>query len=394
MKKIILTTVLLAATFFAFPSHGQEPSEEPSEEPSQESSGSWVKGDFSMAGYFNAGIGWQRFTGGTPTEFTNDCTTAGVLGSVIPDAINCTLPSKDQDNFEAFMEVFELDIAKAFGERASLVAHTLFGRSQSGSWLGTPGVDIEQAYATVMLWKAYDVQLAVGRIGTEAGFEEFEPYNNDTISWSILSNSNIYPAIITGAQISAQLTDNVALYLAVANNLTDDTTFKVNSTPSGMASLEFTWGDESAENYFVISPFGGPESNGDKPITFGVDATLSMWPVEDLQLGFETTYRIDYGIDDNPNTSYVSALLNLHWNMTDNFYTFLKYSYANQFDDGNGYFNLTGAKQQIHEMSLGLGYFIADGMKLKLETRLDAVDPSGFRAQWVPGVAMALASAF
>ena len=354
---------------------------------------SFVGGGFEMSGFFSAGFGWQKFAGGPPTEWVNDGSFAGVLGSVVPEVATGVPPAQGEDVVEAFVEVFELDIAKQFGERANLAAHIWFGRPFSGSWVQAPGVEIEQAYATVKLSESHDVEFTLGRIGTPAGFEPYEPYSNDTISWSILSRANLYPYLVTGAQLSAALTESFWVYVMAANGCTNDTTFKINDLPSWLASFVFYWGPEEKESFFSITPFAGPESDSNRSWTFGMDTTVSAWLTDNFQLGFQGLFRRDDGAG-GPNTDYASGLLNLHWDMTDKFFSFLRYAYANQFDDGNGFLNLTGAKQQIHEASIGGGYWIADGMKLKLEARFDAILPSAGENQWVPGVAMSLVSAF
>lgn len=46
--------------------------------------GGAVKGAFEMSGYFSAGMGWQRFSNAPITEWANDGSFAGILGSVLP----------------------------------------------------------------------------------------------------------------------------------------------------------------------------------------------------------------------------------------------------------------------------------------------------------------------
>lgn len=348
---------------------------------------------FEVAGFLSAGMGWQRFAGATPTEAANDHSFAGVIGSVIPEVATGGMPSEGEDDTEAFMEALELDIIANLSDRARLRTDILFGRATSGSWVAAPGVELEQAYASMTLSERYNIQLTMGRIGTVVGLEPFEPYNNDTISWSIISRANLYPTIVTGAQISANITDNIDVYLIMANGLTNDTDVKINDAPAGVGSFVLTWGPEDRENILVISPYVGPESGSNRHLTFGIDATI-MAPISpDISIGGEALYRRDNGAG-GPYTEYAAALLNVKWAIADDLYGVIRYSYAQQFDVGNGVLNLTGGKQQIHEASIGGGYQLTDGVKFKVETRLDVIDPSVGGVQWVPGVAMALACAF
>ena len=353
----------------------------------------YVKGGFEMAGFFNAGFGWQRFGGGPTTEMDYDGSFAGVLGSVTQEVSTGALPVEGEDIVETFVEVFELDIIKQLTERTSLRADILFGRSQSGSWVIVPGINLEQAYATVRLSNSPVIDFTFGRIGTQAGFESFEPYFNDTISWSVLTRAVLYPYVITGAQLGIEFSDNVALVVAATSNLTNDTTPEFDEIPSCVATLKISWGNDASENYLALSPYFGPETGNRRPLTYGADATLVVWPSAKLQLGLEGLYRRDNGAG-GPDTDYAGGLFNLHWDITESFFGGLRFSFARQFDDGNGIFNLTGAKQNIYESSLFAGYHIADGIKLKFEARLDSVDPSIGETQWVPGIAMAIAAAF
>lgn len=346
---------------------------------------------FELSGFSNVGIGWQRFLKGSPTEIANDGSYSGVLGSLIPAVSTGIAPTRDDDAAMAFVEAFEIDIAKSVSDRAKLRIDLLFGRPASGSW--TNGADIEQAYGNFVLSEKHGIEFTLGRFGSPMGLEPFEPYNNDTIGWSILSRSKIYPATLTGAQISASPSDNITLYFAAGNGLTNDTTLKINDVPSGYASIAFTWGEEESGNNFLISPFFGPESDSNRHLTMGIDSVLSLNLGHSLMLGIEGDVRRDNG-NGGPNTHYAGGIFNLRWNASEALYAVIKYSYLQQFDDGNGYLNLTGQKQRIHEMSLGTGYTVTEGMNLKFEGRMDIVQPAIGDKQLVPGVAMALATAF
>lgn len=203
----------------------------------------------------------------------------------------------------------------------------------------------------------------------------------------------MYPYFATGAQISAEISDNVVLYVAAANGLTNDSTIKINDVPAGFATLDVSWGDEDKESWFVFTPFIGPESDSNRHLTYGANAAFAAWLADPFQLGLEAVFRRDNSAG-GADTEYAGGLVNLRWDITDKLYGVARYAFARQFDDGSGVFNLTGAKQNIHEASLGGGYMIADGVKFKLEGRVDAVDPDAGDTQWVPGVAIALACAF
>ena len=380
--RIAIAFLLLAAAAAATPAEAREAPRPKG----------WVLGDFEVSGYLSAGAGWQRFSDAPVTEWANDGSFAGVLGSVIPNATNGTLPSPKQDNAMAFVEVAELDLARSIGDRARLRADIWLGRPDSGSWVPL-GIELEQGYAVVTLSRKHAVEFMLGRFVTEAGFEEDLPYDNDAISWSVLSRSNLYPYHATGAQVVWGIAEGVDLYVASSNSIINDWDLKTNDMPGFFATLSLEWGEEARGNWFTVTPFLGPESNSNRHYTYGADAAAGIWATPSFQIGLEGLFHRDNGYG-GPSTNYAAGLANLHYDFSGRWYGFARYAYAQQFEAGNGVLNLTGAKQQIHEMSLGGGVLIAEGMKLKLEARTDAVAPDGGATQWTPGAAMALVCAF
>lgn len=356
-----------------------------------------IIGDFEMDGFFSAGLGWQKFMRGDVTERANDWSFAGPLGELLSETPNESTPARGQDVAEAFVEVLEIDIAREFGERATLRGDIWFGRQNSGSWVRFVGMSVEQAYATVRLSDAHDIEFLVGRFVTLAGFESPESFNNDNIGWSIANRGSIYPTVATGAQLSIGAFDGGTFYLIAANNFSYDTVFKSVDFPSGAITFQYVWGDAPHKEYVVVTPHIGPESDQNRHLTFGGDITAVFW-LGDLQIGLQSDFRRDNAIDDPSasyqNTSYTAGMLDLHYDFTDRFYAYARYSFAKQFASGNGVYNLTGAKQMIHEASLGAGYYVADGVKLKFEGRVDTVVPDYSRTQVVPGVAFAITTAF
>ncbi|HPM41583.1 MAG TPA: outer membrane beta-barrel protein [bacterium] len=382
MRFLRALAIALLASLFALPVEARE-------DPLRVGS---IMDGFELSGYLSVGAGWQRFSNAPVTEWTNDGSFAGVLGSLIPDVQNGTLPSPGQDDAMAFVELAELDIAKSFGDRTKLRADLWFGRAFSGSWV-PQGVEIEQAYVDVALSESLGLDFMLGRFATEAGFEEDNPFDNDSISWSILARTNLYPYYATGAQLVMNLWQGAVLYLAVTNTNLNDWNRKANEVPGALATLSLSWGDEENESWFTLTPFIGPESGSNRHMSYGVNSAAGIWVTPSFQVGYDAVYHRDNGFG-GPNTDYAAGLINLHYDFTDAIYGFARYAYARQFEDGNGALNLTGAKPQIHEASLGGGYMVADGMKFKVEARTDAVLPAGGKTQWVPGAAVGFVCAF
>lgn len=352
----------------------------------------YVLGGFEMNGYISLVTGWQHFSNDAVTEVAQDGSFAGPLGEMIPDVLNGTIPSPGQDNFEFAIQVVELDIEKHFGDRAKVKADLQFGRAQSGSPIAN--ISLEHAYAQVTLWKKYNLQLTVGRFGLQAGLEPYQTYFNDTISWSILWRGLIALGVNTGVQLSADINDHLSLYLSGSNGFVRDVRPGFAKIPSFIASAVVSWGRRDRESNFVFSAFGAPEMGNNHDFLVGYDAFITWWFAPRWELGLESTFQHHQSTTTGPATDYIAGLFNLHWDFMDSAYAVLKYAYAWQSNAGNAVLNLTGAKQHIHEISLGGAYFVADNAKWKFEWRTDIVDPAVGNTQFVYGFITGLAYAF
>ena len=348
-----------------------------------------------MSGYLNTGAGWQKFSNDPITEIADDGSYAGPLGEWLPGTtMGNPKPQPGDSYFEFFIPKVELDIRKRFGDRARLVADLQFGRLQSGSALPVPGINVVHAYGAVTLYKPKNVEIWIGRLGLQAGFEPYEDYINDTISYSILWRGLVAPPNATGVQVTGDITDNVHYYFIVSNGTIHDTTFKVSDVPSFMNTWIINWGPDEKQSGVVITPYVGPESNSNSVLSAGIDAYTYWWITDKFQLGLEGTFQRDGATGQGPTTHYAAALLNLHWEFAKKWYVVGKYVYGGQYDVGNGALNLTGAKQNIHEFTLCFGHYITETAKIKFEGRLDAVDPANGPNQYVGGLAMSMNYAF
>jgi hypothetical protein len=278
---------------------------------------------------------------------------------------------------------------------------------------------LEQAYATANIPVGNGIEFLIGRFNAPIGFEAVDVNENDTISMSVL-REGLRPANMTGMKIYYAFSDLVDLHFYVVNTLYQDSDIKVNDVPSLGFRLGFNWGEEGTESTFGFSGLFGPESNmSNKHFTFGGDVDLNWWITESFALGLEGVFvRSDAvtnttGVVPGLNTWYFGGLLNLHYVFSDVWDGTLKYAYAQQKQVspvlaggpvnlvGLPKMDLTGDRQQVHQITLAGGYAIADGAKLKLEGRFDIVKPSTLglvgaagRTQYVMGGALAFAYDF
>ncbi len=397
MKKILIAVLMLGlVAFVATSANAQE---------------EYVAGGFEAAGHIMVGAGYQHYNNKLPTEVANDgdiTTYSGVMGKYLG-----TIPAASSDHFSFFVDEVELDLMKSFGENIRFRADLDFARAASsgiGNGAGNPAFVLEQAYATANIPLGNGIEFLLGRFNTPIGFESVDAAENDTISKSILVRA-LRPANTTGMKVYYAFSDLVDLHFYVVNTLTQDTMLKVQDAPSVGFRLGFNWGDEGTESTFGVSGLWGPETRfSNKHYTYAGDIDLSWWITESFNLGLEGLFRRDNrannvtGLVAGFNTEYFAGLLNLHYLFSDVWDGTLKYAYAQQRDPGNGgiavvgdstWMNLTGAEQQLHEISLAGGYMVADGAKLKLEGRFDIVNPTGAsNTEYVYGGALAFAYNF
>lgn len=353
--------------------------------------GKRVRGGFEIAGYINTAVGFQHFGRATTTEIADDGSYAGPIGEAIPHFNALYMPAGGQAFTEFYVPDVELDIIKTFGDRARLRADLRFGRQESGSLTAFPA--IVHAYGAVTLSKKHGLELVIGRFGLPPGFEPYDTFDNDTISWSMIWRGLIAPGSGTGVRLAWSPSDHIDLFVAAANGFVHDWTSKDNILPTFIGSMLLKWGPMARQSTFALSPFVGPEQGENRPLTIGTDATLSWWISKRWQLGLEGIFQRDDN-DAGPAVNYVGTLLNLHFEPVPSWYTVIKYTFSWQGAPGTLALNLTGAEQKIHEMSLGAGHYLTDNVKLKLEARMDVIDPVAAAWQWVAGAAMGISCAF
>ncbi len=350
-----------------------------------------VHGGFEIAGYLNTAMGFQHFGRAASTELADDGSFAGPIGEAVPHITLPSMPAGGEDFTEFYVPDVEIDLIKTFGKRARLRADLRFGRLESGSLTMIPA--IIHAYCAVTLSQKHALELVVGRFGMPPGFEPYDTYDNDTISWSIIWRGLVAPGSGTGVRLAWSPNDHIDLFLAATNGIIHDWTLKGNNLPTFTASMLLKWGPMARQSTFALTQFVGPETAGDRPITIGTDATLSWWASKRWQLGLEGIFQRDDN-DSGPDVNYLGGLMNLHFEPVPSWYTVLKYAFVSQGAYGNFILNLTGSEQKIHEISLGAGHYLTDSAKLKLEARLDVIDPAAAPWQWVAGAALGLSYAF
>src|SRR3989338_4507835 len=230
---------------------------------------SYVSGGFEASGHIVAGAGWQRLkssagTGGLVRDITN--TVPGVIGAYTTEAFTTATDNK-KDDFKFFLDEFELDLAKSFGENIRIRGDLDFGsgtlnsgpRFANATGVGGQGsnIVIEQAYATANIALGNGVEFLLGRFNAPLGFEKVDVFYNDTISRSAIYRS-LRPNTFTGAKVYYAFSDLVDWHVYVVNN--GSMNYDNGSlTPAGVQNtdvpafgtrLGFNWGEEGKKSTF------------------------------------------------------------------------------------------------------------------------------------------------
>ena len=305
-------------------------------------------------------------------------------------------PSRDTFNF--YLDQFELDLDKSFGDKVRIRADLDFGRFLSGSGRSTEGANfvIEQAYVTVGILAG---ELAVGRFNAPVGYYVVDRAFNPTISFSNIYNF-LTPTNVTGAKMYWAFNDTIDLSVYLMNNMFDCLLsgpacltgpasllpgVPDSAVPSWGMRLGFNWGEDDTASTVGISYLGGPEQGTNRNLTHLIDLDFALKVTESLLIAGEGIYFQNNNLPGvvGPNAKFMGGLLVLDWAASEIWDIFFSYGYVHDFQ---GF--VTGVDQQIHNWVIGFGYQITDGAKFKMEYRADlflyAGFPGGSQATFAP----------
>jgi len=292
----------------------------------------------------------------------------GVLGGTIANA----------DHFRMVVDQVEIDLQKSFGENIRLRADIDFFDYANTNWRAADAVDLEQAYITANIAAGNGIEFLFGKFNAPVGVDSVDRGENWLISYS--PNFRWFtPTNVTGAKIYYQFSDTVDLHLAVVNDLNANG-FNDSAIPSGLFRLGFNWGDDGNESTIGISGGAGPEAtnhNAHWDFFGDIDAMIAL--TDTVTLAGEATYRqSNTTIPGGYNQKALAAFLALNWQATD--VVDLTFRGAWEWDPNpvtgsgasttGGNWN-GGFEGQLYSGTVGLGYQITDGAKMKMEYRFD-----------------------
>lgn len=291
------------------------------------------------------------------------------------------LGTPNRDTFNFYIDEIELDIEKKFGDNIRVRADIDFGRLLSGT-PNTGGFNevLEQGYVTVNIPMGNGAELLFGRFNAPIGYESRDRIDNIAISYS---NGYRYalPRNVTGAKLYYAFNDHFDWSVYAVNNLSDTFSFAAGSdsaVPSWGTRFGFTWGEEGTKSTVGLSYAGGPENfNHNAHLTHIVDLDFMIHINEQFLIAGEALYRQDNVnfIDVNgnnffniPNSKTWAANLLLNYKPSEVWNLWFRYDYMHDINPTGAY---TGLDQQINAFTLGAGYQITEGAKMKMEYRLD-----------------------
>ncbi|MBI2346452.1 MAG: outer membrane beta-barrel protein [Deltaproteobacteria bacterium] len=366
----------------------------------------YVKGQFELSGHVNTGASFQHngANGASASVIGSTAVVAGVNAANSGPLANhgpqgdltiqntagpagTTAAGVSSESLLFFVDEFELDAMRSFGENIRARADMSMGRLNSGTGFAA-GFNLEQAYATANIPVGNGVEFLIGRFDTPIGFESVERGENTLFSHSLIFNG-LRPHQTTGIKVYYPFSDMVDWHLYIVNNLRDEfATATDHLYPSFGTRVGFNWGEEGKRSTLGISAAGGPEVIGTAATgkmgdwTFMGDVDWNVWLTDAFAVGGEGIFRQDSAAAGATDSKYFAGQLNLNYVFNDVWDGTLRYVYAQQ-NAGAGTLSTQlvdstapGAKSKVHEVTLGGQYQIADGAKIQLEYRFDIIKPS------------------
>ncbi|MBI2336429.1 MAG: outer membrane beta-barrel protein [Deltaproteobacteria bacterium] len=326
-----------------------------------------------LGGNVTTFFGWQK----------NDSNALGTTIGAIPER---GVGTANRDTFNFYLDEVELNLQKSWGDKVRIRADLDFGSAALGSnfsdFAAATAFVLEQGYIG---FNILDAEIIVGRFNVPIGVYSVDRINNVTISYPTVFG--LLPSNGTGVKLFWGINDSFDMQLYVVNNIADTVSTAAGGglggiIPSGGFRLGYNWGDEDHRSTVGLSGYAGGQLPAlMKHLTFMGDIDLSWYVTEQLLIQAEGAYRQDNKVGAGKNNKAYSGFLTLDYLINDSWDVYGSYGYIHDWEGnlsaaGAGGF-YTGADQQVHSGTVGVGYNITDGAKFRLEYRLDYQLPAG-----------------
>lgn len=341
-----------------------------------------------ISGAVDVVAGWQHDD--------KDAAIAGAaLGGLADyDALGNVGNTANADHFRMVVNEVELDLQKSFGENIRLRADIDFFDIAGTASKAADVIDLEQAYVTANLAAGNGIEFLIGKFNAPVGVESVDSRENWFISYASPYRF-LTPTNVTGAKLYYAFSDLVDLHFAVVNDL-NGTAASDSALPSVLFRLGFNWGEEGNENTVGISGGTGPEhgraglSHNAHWDFFG-DLDLVIALSDTVTLAAEGIYRQTNSIPANTrNQKAIAGFLALNYEASDVWDISFRADYmwdvnpvtavAGAGASTTGTVWNGGYEGTLIAGTLGVGYQITDGAKMKLEYRYDYAKTAGATA--------------
>jgi len=307
----------------------------------------------------------------------------GLQGGLADNIIGAT--AADADHFRMVVDQVEIDLQKSFGENIRLRADLDFNDFANTGHRVTPAIDIEQAYVTANLAAGNGIEFLFGTFNAPVGVDSVDRNDNWLVSYS--SPFRYFtPTNVTGAKLYYAFSDLVDLHVAVVNDLNSNGFAGDSALPSGLFRLGFNWGSDDNKSTLGISGGAGPEQAGNAHWDFFGDMDAMIALSDTVKISGEGVYRQTNTLVTGANQKALAGFLALNYQASDVWDVTFRGDYAWEINPANARggsgASTTGATWIGFEGtqmggSVGAGYQIADGAKMKLEYRFDYAKTAG-----------------
>ncbi len=348
-----------------------------------------------ISGAVDVVTGWQHDDQDATATGGNIGGMADYDGALVGPAVGGIGNTANADHFRFVVNQVEIDLAKSFGENIRLRADLDFAGFTDAGQLGGDFLDVEQAYVTANLAAGNGIEFLIGRFNAPVGVESVDTRDNWLISYAPPFRY-MTPATVDGAKLYYAFSDLIDLHWAIVNDFNANG-FGDSALPSTLFRLGFNWGEEGNESTLGISGGLGPE--GDTVVNFTVsdnahwdffgdmDALIAL--SDTVNLAAEGVYRqsnSESGVGANQKAIAGFAALNYEasdvWDVT--FRAGWMWEINPPNARGGSGASTTGGTWSgattdgtLYSGSVGAGYQIADGAKMKLEYRFDWYNTTG-----------------
>ena len=385
MRKLLVVAVAVALVGWAFTARAEEGSE------------------LEISGNVTVVSGWQR-----PSKNATGFTSDGILADGLVGATGFST-----DTFGFFVDQFELDLAKSFGENIRIRGDIDFTPNRVvESDVGAGGaVDVEQAYVTANIPAGNGIEFLIGKFNSGVGLDPIDRNELSTVSFSSVHRV-LLPHNLTGLRLGYDFSEATRLEFYLVNDLADHVPNVSSDFPSGGFNVSYAWGDEGNKSWIKLNGAAGPEGATKKGVSFLGDLSGNFAVSDAFWIGAEGVYRQDDTAGAGDDAQFIGGQLKGRYAFSDVWDGTLRYSFiwdldssdiavglfpaANHLVANSGRTTGLGVSGTMHSLSLATSYQITDNARFTVEGAVDVNNSStaGVGIGFTPGVAGSFAYSF